>query len=708
MATRASFLLLRILRVLPFFALAAAICLPGSTANAQQARPASAHPEKLHDVISRARLAPLLRADTPVRFSPDGNYIAVQEPSGVLLLSREPLRVVSFVEVQYFYGAIFSADSKFLRIVTLDLRLGSWSIADGKLASNRELPMQQGCRSGSFSQAQELFACYRPDATVDIYRLSDGACLYSDSAARPSPIRGDTMLPLDRRDPFAGPMGFLLSAQAAMNNNSTTRSPVLFSPDGGDFIAPHFPAGYRHNFSSGKNADLREEISKRIYDALVRVDVDQVLLIDSEKPDVLEIRSLRDGKIVNSIPGHLLSARLAADSRYVLLKNGDHPGERIFDLSENRLLEIPANLGADISGSLMALAEENGDLSLYHVGEMQPYARKQLPLAGLPPLQTAALDPDLHTLALSAADKGRVFSVTDGGQVASLPRSRGAAVDASSVVFLDVWRGLKKAVQISKMDFPTQKVSKVSSVEDSLFRVSRGTTLAYSPDTMGVLASTSREGRIPYHMRVFDTFSGVELWKRNFSSDSPIAFPDPQGDRIVLGWFAKDSGAAKAAGQNQKLKETFKSAKTKPQDSFFEVLEARSGKSLGGALVAVGLGPWTYDFAFSVGESLIVGKDGMRVSVYSIKDGSLVARLTGNTPAANGAAKLLALKASEGKMILYDLDSGTKLDEQMFPDEIVYQHFSDDGKNLLVLTAHQWVFVLDVSKIPRTEALPKN
>ena len=65
--------------------------------------------------------------------------------------------------------------------------------------------------------------------------------------------------------------------------------------------------------------------------------------------------------------------------------------------------------------------------------------------------------------------------------------------------------------------------------------------------------------------------------------------------------------------------------------------------------VAVGLGPWTYDFAFSEGESLIVGKDGMRVSVYSIKDGSLVARLTGNTPAANGAAKLLALKPAREK-----------------------------------------------------------
>jgi hypothetical protein len=202
-------------------------------------------------------------------------------------------------------------------------------------------------------------------------------------------------------------------------------------------------------------------------------------------------------------------------------------------------------------------------------------------------------------------------------------------------------------------------------------------------------------------MRVFDTLSGVELWKRNFSSDSPIPFPDPQGGRIVLGWFAKDGGAVKAARQNQKLKETFKSVKTKPQDSFFEVLDARSGKSLGSALVPVGIGPWTYDFAFSEGDSLIVGKDGMRVSLYSIKDGSLLTRMTGNTPAANGPARLLALKANASTLILYDLDSGAKLDEQMFPDEIVYQHFSDDGKKLLVLTEHQWVFVLDVGRVPR-------
>jgi hypothetical protein len=68
----------------------------------------------------------------------------------------------------------------------------------------------------------------------------------------------------------------------------------------------------------------------------------------------------------------------------------------------------------------------------------------------------------------------------------------------------------------------------------------------------------------------------------------------------------------------------------------------------------------------------------------------------------------LALDGGNGKLLLHDLRSGAKLDEQLFPDDLVYLHFSEDGTRLLVLTAHQMVFVLDVNSIPHSAAPAAN
>jgi len=80
------------------------------------------------------------------------------------------------------------------------------------------------------------------------------------------------------------------------------------------------------------------------------------------------------------------------------------------------------------------------------------------------------------------------------------------------------------------------------------------------------------------------------LWKRDFGANAPTPFADPQGDRLVLGWKAKSWDAKEAASRNPAVKLIYKNAKLTDQDSFFEALDVRTGKSLGGILVQVGSG----------------------------------------------------------------------------------------------------------------------
>jgi hypothetical protein len=103
---------------------------------------------------------------------------------------------------------------------------------------------------------------------------------------------------------------------------------------------------------------------------------------------------------------------------------------------------------------------------------------------------------------------------------------------------------------------------------------------------------------------------------------------------------------------------------------------------------------------------MILVKDSVRVSLYSLADGLLKAHLVGVGPSVSAESKLLALDLGSGRLGIYDSGSGAKLDQQLFPDGIAYTQFSSDGKRLFVLTDHQATFILDVSKV--REAHPEN
>src|SRR5262249_28948862 len=112
-----------------------------------------------------------------------------------------------------------------------------------------------------------------------------------------------------------------------------------------------------------------------------------------------------------------------------------------------------------------------------------------------------------------------------------------------------------------------------------------------------------------------------------------------------------------------------------------------------------GGGPINFDSAFSVGDALILSKDGSHVTILSLRDGKLIARFKGGHSAVSESAKLFALDEGWGLIVVHDLTSGAKIAEETFPDRIAYSHFSPDGSRLFVLTEHQEAYVVDVSKM---------
>ena len=652
--------------------------------------------ENLHGVLSRLRLNPPLRSgDVTLRYSPDGRYLMVQTPVGIYVLSQEPLKMLGHINAPNSYKARFSADSQNINIVSLGLTYERWGVLNGQKSESKELSIKDGCVNAQLSPQGDLFACYRPDFSLGVFRLPEDQLIFSDQVLTPDNFT-IVPVPLDSDNAFAGPFGFTLSHDLRpLVSHGIYALPMAFSSDGRMLLATDQRYAGRIDLVARKKSSLPGAIHKNLDGPFAILGNDRILV----RPADPAIFSLATGDL-SAKPGFKADAvSIASNPRYALLYDAGVRGARVFDLQENHAVAVSANVAADIFGQELALLTEDGNLELYHLGDPKPVVAGQLPLVALPMLRCASLSPESDRLAISVDGEGALYQLSTGKRLLTYPRFSAANfVNGSEFFLMPAYRPKQQSVM--RLDSETLKFSPAWSSGKERLRSGGPVLFEYSfegPAGHGILVV--QNGGIPYRLRALDPATGKELWARSFTHDTPIPFADPQGDRMVLGWKAKSEGAWNAAKRVAAIKESFKKAKVTDHDTFLEVLDARSGNSLGGVLVQTGAGPTDFESAFSVGNSIIFSRDEVRVYLYSLEDGQLKARLVGARPSASAASHLLALYAGSGRLDIHDLTTGAKLDEQLFPDAIAYTHFSADGSTLFVLTEHQHLFTLDMKGV---------
>jgi hypothetical protein len=716
--------------------------------------------EKLRGVLSRQRLTPPLRsANVTLRYSPDGRYVLFQDPSGIYVLSRAPLKALGYIDAPHSYAARFSGDSQSIVVVSLGLSYQRWAVRDGQSLDNKELAIPDGCVDAQLSPDGELLACYRPDFSLGVLKLSTGRWIFSDVIHATDPHLTVVLIPLDLDTPFAGPFGFTLSHDMKpVANRAINGLPMRFSPDGSTLIAGDVRDAVRVDLVGRRKTNLPGAIQKHLGGTVAIQNGTRVLVIPRGKPGEPAVRSLRNGDIL-AIPNFKAdSAYLATDPRYALLYDSGMQGARVFDLEDNRQVETPKNIGVDVRGGELALATDNGDLLLYHPHEHEPFAAVLLPLEGMPVLRAASVAPALDKLAIAVNGEGALFQLANGKRIMSFPQFSAVnftgpatglylmsgprsgpppaldyvidRVDAHGSVHAaskDREASLTTGLQtILRLDITTAKTSSVWTGTKDLLRSGGSVLFEYSFESSGaggILLPQASDGPsvggmlqeggipsvgsvllhqavgVPFRLRALDPATGKQLWSRSFTGLPPIPFADPQSERLVLSWRAKSAGASAAAIRVAQAKDALKRAKLTDHDSFLEALDARTGKSVGCVLVQSGTGPVNFDSIFSTGDAIIFSRDVARVYVYSMLDGQLKARLVGVRPSANAQSNLLALDTGSGQLTIYDLNTAAKLDEQFFPDPIAYTHFSEDGQRLFVLTENQDAFVMDMTGV---------
>ncbi|MGB2622007.1 MAG: hypothetical protein WBL56_18370 [Candidatus Acidiferrum sp.] len=690
--------------VLRFIALAILAC--SLLLDLADARPQTDRPhEDLHGVLSRQPLRPPLRnAVVMLRYSPDGRNLMVQERSGIYVLSRDPFALRAHIAAPEVYPARFSFDSQFLTVIGRGLILNREKVPGGPRAEARVLPFEDGCLDAELSPGAEYFACLQPSFQLVVLQLSTNEVIFSESLAATNLPYRVVFLPLYPDIAFSSPFGFRLANDwEPLAGKDMKFISMEFSPDAKTLLVKNNLDAFSVDLTTRRKKSLPGELHKRLHGSFCLQNDSLLLIASGEKDATPAMMSMAIGETVANPAFKADFVRFASNPRYALLSNDSETGVRVFDLEQDRELEVPDNFSIDIFGNEMAVLNESGSVFLYRMGEQLPFLAADLPLESLPVLRAAAVTSSLDRLALSLDGNGAIFQTATGQRAAAVPRFSAANFSGLSSAFLLLPRSLRnppRAIQLNL--FSGKSAPAWSGGKDQL--VSGGTVLLeYAwQNTMGRPFAISRENDVAYRLSALDSATGQELWKREFLENSPVPFADPQGERLVLAWLGNSPGAEEAAKRIPEVWSIFKKAKPTKLDTYFEVLDARSGKTIGGLLLQRGSGPYSFDAAFSVGGALILVKDEKRISLHSLQDGRLLVQLVGALPAASAQNNLFAIQEAPGRLFLYDLATGAKLGQHVFLDSIAYMHFSADGNRLLVLTEHQVAYILDMSAFGRT------
>lgn len=664
-------------------------------------------------MLARVELRPPLRsASLRVRYSPNGHFLLVQEPNGVYSITREPLKLVAYVTADPTFPLEFSSDSEAITSVGSGLTVTRAKLPMGEKLEQKDLPAHDGCLQGALSPGAEFFVCLAPDLKLDIYELSTNRLVFSQYVQRTNSPYPIVFVQLDQDSAFSSPFGYRLSnTWDAMVNRGVRLLSLFFSPDGKTLFAVGPLDSFRVDLPSGQRSSVPGSLRKRSHAGFAVLPGERALAVGGEKGVGPAILSLTNGDELATPAFDADAACLATNTGYALLSDAGTTGQRIFDLQQNREVEAPPNYGLDIFGDELAAVDERGNLFVYHLGQRLPFLSATLPLDHLAKLRAASVTPSLDKVAFAVDGSGAVFSLSTGQRLYSGPRFVSADLSDPSSIFLLAGATRSAPPRVLDLHSPYLKSFTAWSGGKGLLHSGGPVLLEYSfQDPFGrgipIIRTVGEEHDIPYLLRGLDPSTGKEQWKRELSRGSPIPFADPQGDRVVLAWFAKSEPARSVAERAHPSAEMFKQAKVNKLDTLFETLDARSGKTLAAILVQEGSGPYSYDAAFSAGDTLFLIKDGKRVLVYSLQSGKELARLVGAIPSTSAKSGLFALEESPGRLSIFDLATAAKLDERLFPDAIAYTHFSADGSQLLVLTAHQVAYLLDLTTVRNTPQTP--
>ena len=651
--------------------------------------------ESLTGLIAKKPLTPALRSDiNHSRFSPDGKFLLVQDDSGINVVSREPLAPLFRIDAPDAQPAQFTPDSSTVVFHTPNLRVEFWDVAEQKLKNAYEVVVRKSCIQTALSPDGKELSCLDSDLGLNLFEVATSASLYEKKSFT--------------QVGFFEALSFLLSSLLAGDSDAPKTSEneivnMAFSPDGHYFVA-----GDRSiNFNG---VAIAAEIQALVFDLTTRsvvpskgdfkkivgggftfVGPNKVVGKNFENSKKSGLYNFPTGEVIENFEMFTNSIGPVTSGNYVLLRNFGKLSGGMLDLSTRKVFNINDRPVLDLYQEVAAVELQNSEFGLYNMknGAAQKLALPQNPLGRL---YAVDVTPDFTWLAVSGYSRGAVWNLAQARMALYLRGFRGAYLDSDQSLYAD---------------FP-----KSDQTERNIAHLSLSDRLGTLGPTIASDSSARQFGPVVIHlkpakkdgsywenvvMEVQDARTMALSWSMNFPKERPRYWVSPREGTMTLVWPAASKAAAADIKANAELARQMNALKEKQGDYLLKVVDLKKGEPLGEFLMETGKGSFRIRDVIASGDRVAVSDNQNRTLVYSLASGQQLGKVFGSWPALSTAGNLLCVENKDGLLELYDLTSFEKRQQYSFGGRLSLVRFSPDGKRLLVLSANQIVYLLDVS-----------
>jgi WD40 repeat protein len=650
--------------------------------------------EVLHGVLNKTQLNPPLRGEIRyLKFSRDGKYVLAQDEGNIYVLTRQPFAPLFQIDAPSAAPAQFSPDSDQVVFHNHSLRVETWNIATRKRTSAHELNERNGCRQEVLSPDGKIFSClefksatfhHGPDLVL--FDVSSGEEVLRKTISNPN---------WDRLSSDEIP--FALQTLNLGVGFDRSYSYTGFTPDAHYFLFGNEGASLLFDLRTHQIVSIPRPLSRQLTGRFAFLGTDRLVALNVNNASKSRVLAFPSGDLLSEVE---LSNRVdiigATRGDFLILRPVKEYPVGALDLAGGKHSFAYKRSALDIFDQVFVCEERDGELGLREIGTGQLLTRTSLPGGHLGALRAAALSPDGKWLAVSEEGRGAVWDLGSGNRLYHVRGFTGAYFPNDYVFYADFPKYNDTPRGISEMSLTHQQMKDLSPLEEKRAR-QYGEFL--------VVTKIPEKGRYggDVTLETRDVRTSATLWSREFAKEEPFFAVDSREERMVLWWPASVTQARDEMQNFPAVNEKLSGRKEQADAYFLEFLDARTGKPLGALGVETGKNRY---MGFTLnpnlaprtsGDWVTISGGANHVVVYSLSSGNELGGYFGHDAVLSAASGLLCLENESGHLTLYDLNSGQDLDRWVFSSPISLREFSPDGKRLLVLTADQNTYLLDVS-----------
>lgn len=616
-----------------------------------------------------------------VAISPDGKYVLAQDAYQIHVLSAAPPKVLFSVDALGAEMAQFSPDSQSLVFNYNDLHFERWLLATGKPSDIQDFVDYAGCVQTSMSPDGNALACVSQFASsfassvwLKITDIHTGEILYQnlhffDNDA----IVGNTNV---RMTP---------SFQALMH----------WSRDGRYFVAASGSSAMAYDLTNHTTVHLDGALSHLAQQRFAFVGSDQMVstcdwTLKAGGPDetftmcyttfpggrTLKKLQLSPGWLASTAGGHRLLYGPLANAPAALLDPATGQAEGEF-----------MDEAADVRGNDVAVEIPNGGVAVGNLrGEAESVA---LPVTPLTAIEASAFSPNGRYVALSDRAGGAEWDLSTGKRLAKTNPFRAVAIaDSGDLQAAPIPHELVPSSDPRIDKLAHKYVPGLSPLDDPWQLGS--VRVRFKPLTYQ--KGFERE----VGMDAYDASTQAHLWSRTFTGRVPQIVPSDGDTTLLVTGRENWTGTGKLIHTSDLPRQFIN-----PVGTVVEVLSDRTGKAEHLFFAPQLPEPDRPDdrTAKLFGNLLAVYGNNNNTTIYRVSDGSRLLAFFGRALAGDDTLGMVAATNRIQELDIYDAAHGKRLAHYLLDQAVIAARFVPEGKQLLVLTAAQRVYRIDLSKL---------